>query len=382
MSIASEISRLQTAKAGLKTAIEGKGVTVPSATTLDGYPTLVSAIPSGGGGDDPELDVQNPMGTWLSELPDLSKLDRTSQVVYIVVDTSRAETPLYSKVWLRPQQAGTMDVGHLSNGSFVVDSTESTTASQYWEKELNKNGERFWILRFTSASNIVRIDPNGISASYQPIVAIYGYLPYMTNAAFINANENLMAIDVKGLKVLPAGSTKAVSVKYDDLTYALPVNAFYNNRNIREIDTTDWNIDSTVTLSGAFRACPNLKRIKFGTHDTSSVTTIQNMFNGSISLNHLDLSGLDLTGVTTTTDAFIGLVNLTDIDGWTAIPVSYSLYHVTNGSNYLTHDSLMKVINSLPTVQTTQTLTLGSPNLERLSAEEIAIATAKGWTVA
>lgn len=48
MSIASEISRLQTAKAGLKTAIEAKGVTVPSATTLDGYPALVGAIPSGG----------------------------------------------------------------------------------------------------------------------------------------------------------------------------------------------------------------------------------------------------------------------------------------------------------------------------------------------
>ena len=50
MSIASEISRLQTAKANLKTSIEGKGVTVPSSTTLDGYPALVDDIPTGGGG--------------------------------------------------------------------------------------------------------------------------------------------------------------------------------------------------------------------------------------------------------------------------------------------------------------------------------------------
>lgn len=47
MSIASEISRLQTAKANLKTAIEGKGVTVPSATTLDGYAELVDSISGG-----------------------------------------------------------------------------------------------------------------------------------------------------------------------------------------------------------------------------------------------------------------------------------------------------------------------------------------------
>lgn len=44
MSIASEIARLQTAKSDLKTAIENKGVTVPSATKLDGYASLVNQI--------------------------------------------------------------------------------------------------------------------------------------------------------------------------------------------------------------------------------------------------------------------------------------------------------------------------------------------------
>lgn len=50
MSIASEITRLQGAKADLATAIEGKGVSVPSATKLDGYADLVDAISQGGGG--------------------------------------------------------------------------------------------------------------------------------------------------------------------------------------------------------------------------------------------------------------------------------------------------------------------------------------------
>lgn len=51
MSVTSEITRLQNAKASLKTAIEGKGVTVPSNTKLDGYADLVDSI-SGGGSDD------------------------------------------------------------------------------------------------------------------------------------------------------------------------------------------------------------------------------------------------------------------------------------------------------------------------------------------
>ena len=49
MSIATEITRLQTAKDDLKTAIEAKGVTVSSATKLDGYAALVGQITTGGG---------------------------------------------------------------------------------------------------------------------------------------------------------------------------------------------------------------------------------------------------------------------------------------------------------------------------------------------
>lgn len=48
--IAQEITRIEGAKADLKTAIEAKGVTVPSATLIDGYAALVASIPSGGGG--------------------------------------------------------------------------------------------------------------------------------------------------------------------------------------------------------------------------------------------------------------------------------------------------------------------------------------------
>lgn len=49
MSIATEITRLQTAKANLKTQIEAKGVSVPSTATIDTYATYVQEIPQGGG---------------------------------------------------------------------------------------------------------------------------------------------------------------------------------------------------------------------------------------------------------------------------------------------------------------------------------------------
>lgn len=48
MSIQTELTRITNAKAAIKTAIEGKGVTVPEATLLDGMASLIESIEAGG----------------------------------------------------------------------------------------------------------------------------------------------------------------------------------------------------------------------------------------------------------------------------------------------------------------------------------------------
>lgn len=48
MSVATEISRLQGAKADIKTAIQAKGVSVPSSAKLDTYDTYIGQIQQGG----------------------------------------------------------------------------------------------------------------------------------------------------------------------------------------------------------------------------------------------------------------------------------------------------------------------------------------------
>lgn len=50
MSIQTELTRITNAKAAIKAAIEGKGVTVPYATLLDGMAALIESIEAGGGG--------------------------------------------------------------------------------------------------------------------------------------------------------------------------------------------------------------------------------------------------------------------------------------------------------------------------------------------
>ena len=52
MSIQTDLTRIKNAKAAIKAAIEGKGVTVPDATLLDGMAALIESIEAGGGGGD------------------------------------------------------------------------------------------------------------------------------------------------------------------------------------------------------------------------------------------------------------------------------------------------------------------------------------------
>ena len=49
MSIQTELTRIKNAKAAIKAAIEGKGVTVPDGTMLDGMAALIAGIEAGGG---------------------------------------------------------------------------------------------------------------------------------------------------------------------------------------------------------------------------------------------------------------------------------------------------------------------------------------------
>ena len=49
MSIQTELTRIINAKAAIKAAVEGKGVTVPDGTLLDGIASLIESIEAGGG---------------------------------------------------------------------------------------------------------------------------------------------------------------------------------------------------------------------------------------------------------------------------------------------------------------------------------------------
>lgn len=93
MSIQTEIDRLASAKAAIKTAIEGKGVTVADSANLDAFAALIDSIEAGGGGGGgfayglitpadmmaSQLEIEHGLGT-VPAVIFIAAVDNTNQV--------------------------------------------------------------------------------------------------------------------------------------------------------------------------------------------------------------------------------------------------------------------------------------------------------------
>ena len=153
---------------------------------------------------------------------------------------------------------------------------------------------------------------------------------------------------------------------------------------IPQLDTS-----KVTNMNGMFYNCSSLTTIP--ELNTSSVTDMQNMFSDCRSL--ITIPQLDTSKVTNIQNMFFNR-KLTNMGGLKNLGMAYLTTQSANYYQYtlnlssatkLTHESLMNVINNLYDIKTkgcnVQQLVLGSTNLAKLTAEEIAIATNKGWTV-
>lgn len=126
--------------------------------------------------------------------------------------------------------------------------------------------------------------------------------------------------------------------------------------------------------------------------DTSNVTNMYSMFQSCSNL--ITVPKLNASKVIVVSNIFGNCNNLTNLGGLENLGQAYDTTKSANYSSYtldlstskkLTHDSLMNVINNLYDIKSKgcnpQSLVLGSTNLAKLTAEEIAIATNKGWNV-
>lgn len=143
-------------------------------------------------------------------------------------------------------------------------------------------------------------------------------------------------------------------------------------------------------MSDMFFDCNSLASVPL--LNTGNVTDMNNMFWGCTSLAIVPM--LDASKTRSIYSMFRNCSSLITLGGLKNLGMGYGTGWIANSdsltlnlsdSPLLTHDSLMNVINNLYDIKSKgvkpQTLQLGNINKAKLTAEEIAIATNKGWDV-
>lgn len=209
--------------------------------------------------------------------------------------------------------------------------------------------------------------------------------------------------------------------------------AFASMTNLERVDFAEWDVSNVTNFFAMFDGSVNVNTFDVSKWDTSSATNMAWMFNGNYSKN-LDVSNFDTSKVTNMYAMFtsIGLLTRLDISNFDTSNVldfghafaywkkvceelnisglnltkctsmaetflrSSFIVIISDGlklpnidmsnigltySTKLSVDSIVGLLNALPLSDKGYSFQIGSDNIAKLSDEQKAIATTKGWTL-
>ena len=363
--------------------------------------------------------------------PDLDAVNLTGfDGVYLTYDLTKTEgygwIGLYATT--ANQTSWTVERGHLEDGQFVADRTEQVTSGGYFRELLDDVYGTIQLWRVSASGHITELkfvsltatNASNMTNNLQPCVERVGRLPHVVNFSsgfgFSQVSRCCGTMWMQHDKLLDVSSA------------TLLASAWQNCYSLQSLDLSGWDVSSVTNLQNAWNNCYSLQSLNLSGWDVSSVTNLQNAWNNCYSLQSLNLSGWDVSSVANMSSTWASCYSLQSLNlsGWDVSSVAnmsstwascYSLQSLNlsgwnvshlstnvaypNGSmltdywlsvisinkNYnnataLSIASLLRIIDSLPVVTEARTLTLGQNNKLKLTAEQIAVATQKGWTVA
>lgn len=150
------------------------------------------------------------------------------------------------------------------------------------------------------------------------------------------------------------------------------------NNNHRYIKYFEANIDDVVAIPYIFGEQNDTKIDTVILHNTSNLKNIRKAFLNCTNLKKVSIDTLKNATSSPENEQFKGCTSLTDF-------YTSELPNININWGFdtcpLSHESLLNIINALPTVSSTKTIKLGTSNLNKLTDEEKALATAKMWSL-
>ena len=224
---------------------------------------------------------------------------------------------------------------------------------------------------FSDIADAIRA--KGVSGTFKPIEMASKISEIQTGGSVEPTNDRaVFAHDTARSLVVP----KMLVVDFSSVTNL--GNCFYECTSMKSLTLPAGFGQNATSLYRCFFKCGALTSLTLPAGFGQNAENIEKCFHECTSIKSLTLPAGFGQNATHIASCFDWCSQLTDITGNPNFKVSLKLQHCTN----LTHDSIMVVINGLQTVTSTQTLTLGSTNLAKLTEADKQIATDKGWTLA
>ena len=251
--------------------------------------------------------------------------------------------------------------------------------------------------------------PDGTKFGYSTFTTVPDSIfPYLETQ---NSMGN-MFVNCSSLQTVPLFDTANVNDMHNMFSYctSLQTLSLFDTSNVTDMGSMFYNCSSLQTvplfntsnvtdMGSMFSGCNSLQTVPL--FDTSKATDMNSMFNNCSSLQTVplfdtsnvdDMNSMfynckaletvplfDTSNVTRMNSMFNNCTSLTNLGGFTGLKGNLDLRY----SSLLTVDSIMNVINNAADMTSSpKTLTLHKNVFNKLSEEQIATATAKGWNIA
>ena len=265
MTIASEITRLNNAKAAIKQSLANKGVEVSDSALLDEYPALIDSIEVGSeGGSDPYYEY------------------------YFNIKTKNNTNydGLFSYYTGTELDVSKLDTSNVTNMQSMFNGCTNLTSLDVSNFNTNKVQDMSWM--FNRCEKLTELDISSFNLNN---------IGDMNN--MFNSCTNLSTITLTSYRPWNAENVSYLFSGCSSLTQINNINS--------------WMLETVTDFSNMFSGCSSLESLNLSSWLTGSAADMSNMFADCSSLYELDIRNFNMANVSNADNMFANCYSLTTL---------------------------------------------------------------------
>ena len=274
MSIATEIERLKSAKANIKTAIEAKGVTVGDGT-LDTYSAKIDEIPSGVDiseyfDENIEFDYKEDTGCWTKLVKKLPTLTFNGTNCSSMLRAFKGNELDLSN----------FDTSNVNTMDYMFASCNSLTTldiSNFDTSKVTRMEDMFSQCKSLTSLDLSSFDTSSVT------------------------DMNSMFYGCSLLTSLNLSSFKISKVRN--------MSGMFSYSSLVTLDLSSFGETNATFMNYMFQSCSSLETLNLSNLTNLQTVSVEQMFQNCIKLNNLNMSSFDFTNTTSYTNMFQGVSN-------------------------------------------------------------------------